>query len=158
MSTKIYHNPRCSKSRQTLELLNDKGVETEVIEYLNTPPDAETLEKILNGLGMEPRELMRKGQDEYKALGLDDKSLVIAVENGVYSPARIKVAAGNAIEIKFLRKDPSPCAETLLIPDLDVSEMLPLDKEKVIHLPALEPGEYAFHCQMQMYRGQITVD
>jgi len=93
-----------------------------------------------------------------KETGLDDKSLVIAVENGVYSPARIKVAAGNAIEIKFLRKDPSPCAETLLIPDLDVSEMLPLDKEKVIHLPALEPGEYAFHCQMQMYRGQITVD
>lgn len=75
MSTKIYHNPRCSKSRQTLELLNDKGVETEVIEYLNTPPDAETLEKILNGLGMEPRELMRKGQDEYKTLNLADENL-----------------------------------------------------------------------------------
>jgi len=75
MSTKIYHNPRCSKSRQTLELLNDKGIETEVIEYLNTPPDAETLEKILNGLGMEPRELMRKGQDEYKALNLADENL-----------------------------------------------------------------------------------
>ena len=67
MSTKIYNNPRCSKSRQTLELLHDKNIETEVIEYLNTPPDADTLEKILNGLGMEPRELMRKGQDEYKA-------------------------------------------------------------------------------------------
>jgi arsenate reductase (glutaredoxin) len=75
MTTKIYHNPRCSKSRQTLELLHGKGIETEVVEYLNTPPDADTLEKILNGLGMEPRELMRKGQDEYKALGLDDESL-----------------------------------------------------------------------------------
>lgn len=75
MSTKIYHNPRCSKSRQTLELLHGKGIETEVVEYLNTPPDADTLEKILNGLGMEPRELMRKGQDEYKTLGLDDESL-----------------------------------------------------------------------------------
>jgi len=75
MSTKIYHNPRCSKSRQTLELLHGKGIETEVVEYLNTPPDADTLEKILSGLGMEPRELMRKGQDEYKTLGLDDKSL-----------------------------------------------------------------------------------
>lgn len=75
MTTKIYHNPRCSKSRQTLELLHDKGVETEVIEYLNTPPDAKTLEKILSGLGMEPRELMRKGQDEYKALGLADECL-----------------------------------------------------------------------------------
>ena len=75
MSTKIYHNPRCSKSRQTLELLHDKGIKTEVIEYLNTPPNAEELKKILNGLKMEPRELMRKGQNEYKALGLDDESL-----------------------------------------------------------------------------------
>jgi arsenate reductase len=75
MSTKIYHNPRCSKSRQTLEMLNNKGIKTEIIEYLNTPPNIEELEKILNGLKMEPRELMRKGQDEYKALGLDDKSL-----------------------------------------------------------------------------------
>jgi len=75
MSTKIYHNPRCSKSRQTLELLQETGIETEIIEYLNTPPDAATLEKILAGLKMEPRELMRKGQDEYKALGLDDENL-----------------------------------------------------------------------------------
>ncbi len=75
MSTKIYHNPRCSKSRQTLELLHDKGVETEVVEYLKTPPDAETLEKILNGLKMEPRDLMRKGQAEYKSLGLADENL-----------------------------------------------------------------------------------
>ena len=75
MSTKIYHNPRCSKSRQTLELLNNKGVETEVIEYLNTPPDAADLNRILTGLNMEPRELMRKGQDEYKTLNLADDSL-----------------------------------------------------------------------------------
>ena len=75
MTTKIYHNPRCSKSRQTLELLNNEGIETEVIEYLNTPPDAAALENILNGLGMEPRELMRKGQDEYKTLGLADENL-----------------------------------------------------------------------------------
>ena len=75
MSTKIYHNPRCSKSRQTLELLNENGIEANVIEYLDTPPNAEELEKILNGLNMEPRDLMRKGQDEYKALALDDESL-----------------------------------------------------------------------------------
>jgi len=75
MSTKIFHNPRCSKSRQTLELLNHKCVETEIVEYLNTPPDKATLEKILAGLKMEPRELMRKGQDEYKSLGLADESL-----------------------------------------------------------------------------------
>ena len=75
MSTKIYHNPRCSKSRQTLELLNKKGIETEIVEYLKTPPNSDALEEILKGLGMEPRELMRKGQDEYKALGLDDANL-----------------------------------------------------------------------------------
>lgn len=75
MATKIYHNPRCSKSRKTLELLNEKGVETEIIEYLKTPPDVETLETILKGLDMEPRDLMRKGQDEYKALNLADENL-----------------------------------------------------------------------------------
>ena len=75
MSTKIYHNPRCSKSRQTLELLYDKKIETEVVEYLNTPLNTAEIEKILKGLGMEPRELMRKGQNEYKDLGLDDESL-----------------------------------------------------------------------------------
>ena len=75
MSTKIYHNPRCSKSRQTLELLNAAGIKAEVVEYLNTPPNAAELETILAGLGMEPRELMRKGQNEYKALGLDDENI-----------------------------------------------------------------------------------
>lgn len=75
MTTKIYHNPRCSKSRQTLELLHEKNIKTEVIEYLNTPPTKKELEKILSGLNMEPRDLMRKGQDEYKALGLSDENL-----------------------------------------------------------------------------------
>lgn len=75
MTTKIYHNPRCSKSRKTLELLNEKGIETEIIEYLKTPPDFETLDKILQGLNMEPRDLMRKGQDEYKTLNLDNEAL-----------------------------------------------------------------------------------
>lgn len=75
MATKIFHNPRCSKSRQTLELLNEKKVETEIIEYLNTPPTKAELENILAGLNMEPRDLMRKGQSEYKALGLNDESL-----------------------------------------------------------------------------------
>lgn len=75
MSTKIFHNPRCSKSRQTLQLLTEEGIEPEVIEYLKTPPDHATLEHILNQLGMQPRDLMRKGQDEYQALKLDDPSL-----------------------------------------------------------------------------------
>lgn len=88
---------------------------------------------------------------------LSDTDLVITVENGTYSPARIKVPAGSPVEIKFLRKDPSPCSETLLIPGLQVSDTLPLNKVKSIQLPALSAGEYAFHCQMQMYRGQISV-
>jgi len=95
-------------------------------------------------------------QPKESQLGEDD--LVITVENGVYSPARIKVSAGKPIEIKFLRKDQSPCSETLLIPDLQISDTLPLNKLKTIQLPALKPGEYVFHCQMQMYRGQFTAE
>ena len=75
MSVKIYHNPRCSKSRQTLQLLKDNNIEPEVVKYLETPPTKEELEKILDLLGMEPRELMRRREKEYKELGLDDPDL-----------------------------------------------------------------------------------
>ncbi len=75
MSTKIYHNPHCSKSRQTLELLHEKQVDTDVIEYLKQPPTKEELEALLTMLGLEPRRLMRTKEPEYKALGLDDESL-----------------------------------------------------------------------------------
>lgn len=75
MSVKIYHNPRCGKSRQTLQLLKEQGIEPEVIEYLKTPPGADELDDILSKLGMEPRELMRKKETEYKANGLDDPAL-----------------------------------------------------------------------------------
>ena len=75
MSIKIFHNPRCSKSRQTLQLLRDKGVEPEIVEYLQAPPDRATLERILDMLGMEPRELMRTKEKEYKEAGLDDPEL-----------------------------------------------------------------------------------
>jgi arsenate reductase len=75
MRVKIYHNPRCGKSRQTLQLLQAQGIEPEVIEYLKTPPSAEELNDILQKLGMEPRELMRKKETAYKESGLDDQSL-----------------------------------------------------------------------------------
>ena len=75
MSIKIFHNPRCSKSRQTLQLLRDNNVEPEIVEYLKRPPDRETLVKILDMLGIEPRELMRKKEKEYKENGLDDPQL-----------------------------------------------------------------------------------
>ena len=75
MSVKIYHNPRCGKSRQTLQLLKAQGVDVEIIEYLKTPPNAEELDDILQKLGMEPRELMRKKETAYKENGLDNPSL-----------------------------------------------------------------------------------
>jgi arsenate reductase len=75
MSVKIYHNPRCSKSRQTLQLLEQKGIQPQIIKYLDTPPDKAELERILDLLGMEPRDLMRKKEKEYKEAGLDDPNL-----------------------------------------------------------------------------------
>ncbi len=67
MSIVIYHNPRCSKSRATLALLTERGIEPEIIEYLKTPPSEVELERILTMLGREPEALMRKGEAEYKA-------------------------------------------------------------------------------------------
>jgi arsenate reductase len=75
MSITIYHNPKCSKSRQTLELLKEKGITPTIIEYLKFPPTAETLKAILGQLGMAPRDLMRKKEDTYAELKLDDPSL-----------------------------------------------------------------------------------
>lgn len=72
---KIYHNPRCSKSRQTLALIRDAGVEPEVIEYLEHPPTPAELDKILNLLDLEPRDLMRTKEAVYKELGLSTKEL-----------------------------------------------------------------------------------
>ena len=71
----IYHSTRCSKAQATLALLEEKGVTPKVVAYLETPPSAAELDGILNALGKQPRELMRKGEDPYKALGLDDESL-----------------------------------------------------------------------------------
>ncbi len=75
MSTQIFYNPRCSKCRQTLKLLEEKGEEAEIVEYLKTPPDRKTLEEVLNLLGLEPRDLMRKKEAEYKENNLGDPAL-----------------------------------------------------------------------------------
>ena len=71
----IYHNPRCSKSRATLALLEQNEAQADIVEYLNTPPTAGQLNDILNMLGLEPRELMRTREAEYKDAGLDDAAL-----------------------------------------------------------------------------------
>lgn len=75
MTTVIYHNPRCSKSRQTLGILEEQGIEPTVIKYLDTPPDAATLRDILQQLGITPRELMRTKEQEYKTQQLDNENL-----------------------------------------------------------------------------------
>lgn len=71
----IYHNPRCSKSRATLELLKSRGIEPRVVEYLKAPPDAQELDRILKLLNLEPRELMRRKEPEYTDAHLDDPGL-----------------------------------------------------------------------------------
>lgn len=84
MDVTIYHNPRCSKSRQTLALLRERGIEPTVVEYLKTPPDAETLRTLLARLGLDPRGLMRRKEAAYRENGLgnpalDDDALIAAM-------------------------------------------------------------------------------
>lgn len=74
-TTTIYYNPNCSKCRLTLELLNEKGTEPTIIKYLDTPPDADTLNEVLDLLNLEPRQLMRTHESEYKDNNLDDETL-----------------------------------------------------------------------------------
>ena len=71
----IYHNPRCSKSRQTLELLKENNIEPEIILYLENPPSEEKLTELIELLGINPRDLLRKGEEEYKAHNLRDESI-----------------------------------------------------------------------------------
>ncbi|MBL4773500.1 MAG: arsenate reductase (glutaredoxin) [Alcanivoracaceae bacterium] len=72
---KIYHNPRCSKSRKTLELIEQQGHQPEIIKYLDTPPSITEIEKILSLLNFQPRDLMRKNEAEYKENNMADVSL-----------------------------------------------------------------------------------
>ena len=75
-AVKIYHNPRCSKSRETLNLLKSNDIDPEVVLYLETPPDAQTIRQLLKMLNMgSARELMRQKEDLYKSLNLNDTSL-----------------------------------------------------------------------------------
>jgi arsenate reductase (glutaredoxin) len=71
----LYHNPRCSKSREALNLLREQGQEPDVVLYLETPPNAKTLKALLVKLGINARDLLRKGEDAYKELNLADEKL-----------------------------------------------------------------------------------
>ncbi|MAU38239.1 MAG: arsenate reductase (glutaredoxin) [Rhizobiales bacterium TMED94] len=75
MKVKIYHNPRCSKSRQTLEILNKKKLDIDIIEYLKSPLECSEISSLLKKLGYTARDLLRRGEDIYKNKKLSDKSL-----------------------------------------------------------------------------------
>ncbi|MER0040802.1 arsenate reductase (glutaredoxin) [Pseudomonas sp. MGal98] len=71
----LYHNPRCSKSRAALHLLEERGLQPTVVHYLDTPPSAAQLREVLDKLGLPPRQLLRSGEDEYRQLDLADQAL-----------------------------------------------------------------------------------
>ena len=102
MSITIYHNPKCSKSRQTLKLLQEQGINPLTIEYLKNPPTVEKLKEILSLLGVSPRDLMRKKENEYKELGLascklSDRDLIrYMVKNPILIERPIVLANGKA--------------------------------------------------------------
>ena len=102
MSVVLYHNPRCSKSRQALQLLREQGAEPSIVEYLKSPPSAEELGRILELLGLEPRELMRRKEAAYRELHLDRTELSRAeliaamVEHPILIERPIAVAGNKA--------------------------------------------------------------
>ena len=75
MSAKIYHNARCSKSRATVAILEQNDVDFEVVNYLVSPPSESELKSLINDLNIGARDLLSKGEDKFKELGLSDKSL-----------------------------------------------------------------------------------
>jgi len=81
----------------------------------------------------------------------------VVVEGGVYTPARIEVAAGKSVTLRFLRKDPSPCAEKVLFDELGIAADLPIGQPVELTITPNKAGEYTFTCQMQMYRGTLVV-
>jgi arsenate reductase len=74
----LYHNPRCSKSRSALQLLEERGLNPVIVRYLETPLSAAHLQKLLSMLGLSPRQLLRTGEDDYKTLGLSNSQLTDA--------------------------------------------------------------------------------
>jgi arsenate reductase len=102
MTVTIYHNPRCSKSRQTLQLIEARGIKPKVVEYLQTPPSAAQLKDILRKLGIKPRDLLRTGEARYAELGLkdaemdDDALIAIMAENPVLIERPIVVNGNKA--------------------------------------------------------------
>lgn len=81
----------------------------------------------------------------------------IIVENGVYNPSRIEVSQGQALTLRFLRKDVNPCAEKVIFEDWNLSADLPVEQPYEVKIPTDDKGEHSFTCQMQMYRGTLII-
>jgi arsenate reductase len=102
MSVTIYHNPRCSKSRETLRLLETKGLKPKIVDYLVTPPSPAELKAILKKLGLKARDLLRQGEPLYAELVLkqrpldDDALIALMAENPILIERPIVVAGGKA--------------------------------------------------------------
>lgn len=97
----IYHNPRCTKSRETLKLIEDKGIKPKVVEYLKNPPSAAELKNIIKLLGVPVMEIVRKKEDAYKESGIskavsDDKIIEILVKNPTLIERPIVVSGNKA--------------------------------------------------------------
>ncbi|MCY3939911.1 MAG: arsenate reductase (glutaredoxin) [Gammaproteobacteria bacterium] len=99
----LYHNPRCSKSRAALALLQEREIDLEVVRYLETPPDEASVRELLGQLDMTPLELMRRGEARYRELGLkapdvsDDDRIRAMVENPILIERPIFITNGRAV-------------------------------------------------------------
>ncbi len=81
----------------------------------------------------------------------------IIIAAGAYQPSQIQARVGQQIQLRFIRKDPSKCAEVVNFPDFNIAEEIPLAEPKVIRITPTKPGEYPFSCSMGMYRGKLIV-
>ena len=109
MSLTIYHNPRCSKSRQTLKLIEEAGAEVDIVLYLDTPPSAAQISDLLSKLGFaSAQQLMRKGETIYKELGLkvetDENALLLALSSNPKLLERPIVVKGNKAVLRRPRE------------------------------------------------------
>jgi plastocyanin domain-containing protein len=92
-----------------------------------------------------------------KAYRSTGEALEIMVEDGVYTPARIEVPVGKSVTLRFIRKDATPCAQTVIFDDFNISQHLAINKPTDITLKPEKSGDYVFACEMQMYKGILSV-
>ena len=91
------------------------------------------------------------------ALSVSEGRVEIHLANGVYAPDRVQVKSGATTHFRFIREDPAPCAELVQFEGLNISRELPLGEPVDVAIRYDEPGQYAFTCQMGMYRGHVIV-